>query len=154
MNKMNLKWVIGFTILLISFTGCTKEKDTLKDKAPTSQGQTIGNQNPEQITWAEALKGIHVWNIEVGSTFNPDYTKSTHAYLCPNGYFYMSVVDHITGSEFEGVWTVEDGPVSQPSTIKVQFTDGDMVYYQITFTQNKLYIEQAHFQFEYNSENC
>lgn len=132
---------------------CTKES-VEPESGSENTNNTIETSHPEETSWEEALKGIHVWDIEVGSTFNPNYTKSTHAFLCPNGYFYMSVVDHITGSEFEGVWSVESKPLNQPAVLTVQFTDGDIRYYELGYINNTLFIESVQFQFEYSTEKC
>lgn len=148
-NRLTKYLFLFLGFLFISY-GCSKEKQTSQNEF----GDSIVNSDPNQTTWLEVLKGMHIWNIEVGSSLNPDYTKSTHAYLCSNGYFYMSVVDHITGSEFEGVWSVGNENISQASTLQVQFSDGDIVYYQLVYQNGKLYVEQTNFQFEYITDQC
>lgn len=135
----------AITLLLVVFFGiftnaCQKNEDELIEDTNKS--------------WTEVLKGIHLSHIESGSSLNPDYTKSTQAYLCSNGNFYMSVIDSITGSEFYGIWQVENKPISQSALLTVQFSDGDVRQYQLSFSNGKISIDGTVFQFEYNQSGC
>lgn len=102
----------------------------------------------QELQWKEGLSNMHLSRISSENTLSSDYSTSSQVYLCANGYFYMSVIDNYSKSEFEGVWMVEEKPVTTEATVTVQFNDGDIAYYKVVFYNNRLFIDGDEFQYE------
>ncbi len=156
---MMKKIMIAFLFLII-LLACKKEKKDaiVEPEKMEESGGVSESVNNNAINgsekWSEVLKGIHFSHIESGSTLDPNYTKATQAFLCSSGCFYMSVIDNITGSEFEGAWQVEDKNLNQAAVLTVYFSDGDIIYYDLVYYNNNLYIDGTIFQYEYNESEC
>lgn len=102
--------------------------------------------------WKSKLNNLLVTHITSENSLSSDYTSKTQAYLCANGYLYMSVIDNYSKSEFEGLWFVENKNISEPVTLTVTFNDGDIKYYTLKFINQQLYIDDDLFQYEYISQ--
>ena len=102
--------------------------------------------------WKSNLNNLRVTHITSENSLSSDYTSKTQAYLCANGYLYMSVIDNYSKSEFEGFWVIENKSIAEPAVLTVTFNDGDIKYYTLKLINQQLYIDGDLFQYEYTTQ--